>query len=268
MPAAENPIHRWDILVIESDQDTIDALREIIGPELKAAWAGSALEGGNFLRRHDVRVVVCADDLPDLPGLMFFAETRNLWPTTQRVLMCSDLDADLLLHTMREGGILNCLPKPLNREATEHLIEHALRQSRLMESLITMACAWISPDRNQVQHASAGHLPCLLQKTDGAIVQIDGAGMPLGIFHDSAYASHSIGFHPGERFLLYTDGIVEAAAGDGSMFELEGLKSCLAGSKTLRSRPTIDHLLNEVAIFSGNETPSDDRTAVLISQTN
>ena len=137
MPAAENPIHRWDLLVIESNQDTIDALREIIGPELKAAWAGSALEGGNFLRRHDVRVVVCADDLPDLPGLMFFAETRNLWPTTQRVLMCSDLDADLLLHTMREGGILNCLPKPLDREATEHLIEHALRQSRLMESLIT-----------------------------------------------------------------------------------------------------------------------------------
>ena len=123
--------------MIEADQQTVLALRELIDPELRTAWVASALEGGHFLRKHDVRVVICADDLPDLPGLMFLAETRNLWPATQRILMCHDLDADLLLHTMREGGILNYLPKPLDGGATGHLIEHALRQSRMMESLTT-----------------------------------------------------------------------------------------------------------------------------------
>jgi DNA-binding NtrC family response regulator len=135
MPSAEITTRRWDILVIEADGQTNAALLEIIDRELRTAWAATALEGETFLRGNEVRVVICADDLPDFPGLMFLAETRNLWPTTQRILMCRDLDADLLLHTMREGGILNCLPKPLDREATGHLIEHALRQSRMIESL-------------------------------------------------------------------------------------------------------------------------------------
>jgi DNA-binding response OmpR family regulator len=137
MPSEEHTTHRWDILVIEADERTNAVLRDLTDRELRTAWAGTALEGETFMRGNEVRVVICADDLPDLPGLMFLAETRNLWPTTQRILMCRDLDADLLLHTMREGGILNCLPKPLDREATRHMIEHALRQSRMMESLTT-----------------------------------------------------------------------------------------------------------------------------------
>lgn len=136
-----------------------------------------------------------------------------------------------------------------------------------LEMFITMVCAWISPDRSQIRHASAGHLASLLQKSDGEILQIDGAGMPVGIFHDSAYASYSTPFLPGDRLLLYTDGIVEAAAANGSMFEMEGVKDSLARSRPLASRDTIDKLLNEVALFSGNETPSDDRTVVLISRT-
>ena len=136
-----------------------------------------------------------------------------------------------------------------------------------LEMFITMACAWISPDRTQIRHASAGHLASLLQKSDGEILQIDGAGMPVGIFHDRVYTSHSTLFLPGDRLLLYTDGIVEAAAADDSMFEVEGVKACLSRSRTLSSRGTIDKLLGEVALFSGKETPSDDRTVVLISRT-
>ena len=137
-----------------------------------------------------------------------------------------------------------------------------------LEMFITMTCVWISPDRSQIRHASAGHLASLLQKSEGEILQIDGAGMPVGIFHDSVYASYSTPFLPGDRLLLYTDGIVEASAADGSMFELEGVKGCLARSRPLSSRGTIDKMLNEVALFSGKEAPSDDRPAVLISRTN
>ena len=128
---------RWDVLVIEAEGETIRSLRALIDPGLCVGWAESAAEGENILRRSEARVVICADDLPDLPGLMFLAQTRDLWPTTQRILMCRDLDSDLLLHTMREGGVFHYLPKPLDPDATAHLIGHALRQSQLMESLTT-----------------------------------------------------------------------------------------------------------------------------------
>ena len=137
-----------------------------------------------------------------------------------------------------------------------------------LEMFITIVCAWISADRSQIQHASAGHLASILQRMNGEIVQIEGEGMPVGIFHDNVYISHSTPFLPGDRLLLYTDGIVEATASDGSMFELEGVKSSLSRSRARSSKESLEHLLNEVAAFSGDETPSDDRTVVLISRTN
>lgn len=137
-----------------------------------------------------------------------------------------------------------------------------------LEMFITMVCAWISPDRTQIRLASAGHLASILQRAaDGSVLLIDGAGMPLGIFQDSEYASQSVTLSAGDRLLLYTDGIIEATAEDDSMFEMDRVKSCLANSQALSSRATVDRLLDEVAAFAGDEAPSDDRTVMLVSRT-
>jgi len=37
---------------------------------------------------------------------------------------------------MRELSIFNYLPKPLDPMATRHMIEHAIRQNKLIESLL------------------------------------------------------------------------------------------------------------------------------------
>lgn len=128
---------RWDVLVIEGDEETRGALRQLIPAGLRVHWMSTAAEAEPFLRAHEVRLVICADDLPDLPGLMLLAQTRDLWPATQRILMCRDLDADFLAFAIKEGSIFNYLPKPLDADVTRHLIEHSLRQSRLLESLST-----------------------------------------------------------------------------------------------------------------------------------
>ncbi len=148
-------------------------------------------------------------------------------------------------------------------------INHLMSRDLIkLEMFITMVCAWISPDRTQIRLASAGHLASMLQRaSDGGIVLIDGAGMPLGIFQDSEYASQSVALAAGDRLMLYTDGIIEATAEDETMFELERVKDCLARSQALSSRATVDLLLDEVAAFSGNEAPSDDRTILLVSRT-
>lgn len=156
MAVETNRVRRWDVLVIEADGETLRDLKKILDRSLVVAWAGSAEEGGKFLRENQVRVLTCADDLPDLPGLMFLAETRDLWPATQRILLCRDLDADLLLHTMREGGVVHYLPKPVELEATAHLIEHARRQSLLIE---TLTATRLRLDESEVRAAHLASAP-------------------------------------------------------------------------------------------------------------
>ena len=85
-----------------------------------------------------------------------------------------------------------------------------------------------------------------------AIVALHGCGGPFGAR---------------DRILLYTDGIIEATAADDSMFEFGRLKSSLEASLALSSRATVDRLLDDVTAFAGKETPSDDRTLILISRT-
>ena len=136
-----------------------------------------------------------------------------------------------------------------------------------LEMFITIVCTRISADRSRVQSASAGHLSVMLQKADGGIVEIEGKGIPVGIFPGTAYSSEEIAFEPSDRLLLYTDGFIEATNDKDDMFEIERVQECLARSRALSARETVDQLLNEVALFSGDRPPSDDRTIILVTRT-
>jgi len=135
MPISADDPPGCDILVVEPEPETRRILRGILGNR-RVEWVGTAAEGEGLLRREECHLVICADELPDLPGLMLFAAIRDLRPATQRILMCRDLDADFLLHALREGSVLHYLPKPLDPEAASRLIEHALDQNRLMQNLL------------------------------------------------------------------------------------------------------------------------------------
>jgi DNA-binding NtrC family response regulator len=125
------------ILVVEPDVPSCRILSEIFGRDGGVVWCGSAAEGRGRLRAERVRLVVCADDLPDLPGLMLLAETREVSPMAPRILLCRNLDADFLLHAINQSGTYHYLPKPLDPEATERVVRHALDQNRLMEELVS-----------------------------------------------------------------------------------------------------------------------------------
>ncbi|MFZ4775775.1 MAG: SpoIIE family protein phosphatase [Terrimicrobiaceae bacterium] len=196
--------------------------------------------------------------LPDQSTLCVMADVmgKGLPAALLATMLRTNLHAIVATDQTDPGEII----ARINRLMSRDLIK--------LEMFITMVCAWISPDRTQVRLASAGHLASMLQRaSDGGIVLIDGAGMPLGIFQDSEYASQSVALAAGDRLMLYTDGIIEATAEDETMFEMERVTACLARSQALSSRATVDLLLDEVAAFSGNEAPSDDRTILLVSRT-
>src|SRR5581483_5640692 len=68
-------------------------------------------------------------------------------------------------------------------------------------------------ERSTVTIASAGHLPAVLVTTDGPQVVMPPSTPPLGV---GSYPRSSVvaPLHPGEVFLLYTDGLVETREQD------------------------------------------------------
>lgn len=125
-----------DALIVEVDAGIARELVGLLPPGSQVDLASTAKDALELLRERPYRLLFCADDLPDIPGLMVLAETQELWPAMQRILLCADFDADFLLHALKAGNMLHYLPKPLDAGATHQLVEHALGQQRLIAELL------------------------------------------------------------------------------------------------------------------------------------
>ena len=82
----------------------------------------------------------------------------------------------------------------------------------------------------------AGPPPPLLIRADGSMSFIGEGGLPVGLVMGVSYVPIQFTMAPGDRLLLYSDGITEAELKDNTMLEEDGLRTlvgcCLAASGT------------------------------------
>lgn len=90
---------------------------------------------------------------------------------------------------------------------------------------VTAAYAVLDPATHTLTCAAAGHWPALLVR--GARTEVvGGPSLALGISSEGAYDEDRRPLEPGDRFLLYTDGLVEIGAED-PMDHLEAVRKQL-----------------------------------------
>ena len=83
---------------------------------------------------------------------------------------------------------------------------------------ITACCASVDRARETIVYAAAGHPAALLRRRDGRIEQLDERGIVLTLFPSATYSDAEVPFHAGDRLLLFTDGLLEAARKDSDEF--------------------------------------------------
>jgi hypothetical protein len=81
------------------------------------------------------------------------------------------------------------------------------------DGFTTCQAAWFGCGGELVL-ANAGHLPPYLNSQE---IAVDG-GLPLGFLTDVKYEETRLYLHPGDRVLLYSDGVVEARHASGELF--------------------------------------------------
>lgn len=96
---------------------------------------------------------------------------------------------------------------------------------------VTVSYVFVDLDRRLMRHASAGHPPPLVWRAATRDFAQPAETGPLIIdFAAAAYPVTEMALAPGDRVIVYTDGIPEAMRPDGEMFGLERLREIAARS--------------------------------------
>lgn len=92
-------------------------------------------------------------------------------------------------------------------------INRVFKESALSPMFATLVCGRMEAD-GVVELCVAGHCPPVVAGCGGART-VQPTGLPVGTFYSSSYRSTTVRLAPGERLLLYTDGLSEAVDGTG-----------------------------------------------------
>jgi len=89
---------------------------------------------------------------------------------------------------------------------------------------VTAFYARINHSDMTLTYCKAGHvLPILYRAATGECEYLDGDGLPLGILDGAEYAGAQVDVAPGDRLVLYTDGVTELKDAVGRQFGIERL---------------------------------------------
>jgi sigma-B regulation protein RsbU (phosphoserine phosphatase) len=135
-------------------------------------------------------------------------------------------------------------------------------ESALPAQYATLVCGK-STRAGEVEISNAGHPPPLLIRQE-RVDHIDATGLPLGMFRSEQFEVSRLALLPGDTFVLYTDGIVEAEDGLGNAYGTHRLSATAAGSRALGLHALVRACVQDLAAFRGGATKTDDVTVVAI----
>ncbi len=117
---------------------------------------------------------------------------------------------------------------------------------------------------NRLVFTNAGHNAPILARRDGSWLRLAQGGAALGLFPDWNYERGEVEFAPGDRLVLFTDGVTEVSSTEGEEFGEERLVAVLLENRHLSAGELKQRILGEVAKFSGGRF-EDDATLVVVA---
>jgi len=146
-------------------------------------------------------------------------------------------------------------------------VNFSLGERRIDGQFVSIIYAiWDDPNRT-LQVANSG-LPRPLYCHDGKIEVIEATGLPLGLFDDAEYDEFTFRAKPGDMFVFFSDGILDARNKAGDMFGRQRVEEIIGKSWEFSADWVVDSLFKAVAEHAAGVETFDDQTVVAIKVKN
>lgn len=166
-----------------------------------------------------------------------------------------------LQATIRSGlSELNGDPRARIAQVVRSVNRQLYRRSS-PESYSTLVLSHFDAEKMQLYYCNAGHHPPLLF-SDGRVTGLTVGGTVVGLFENWDFEAAEVSLRTGDLLLYFTDGVVEAANGDGEQFGTERVTDIVRNNLFLTADDIQQLLLDQVFEWAGSEDQADDITVV------
>jgi sigma-B regulation protein RsbU (phosphoserine phosphatase) len=129
----------------------------------------------------------------------------------------------------------------------------------------TMVFGMLDLSANRIRLTQAGH-PMPLHQRGKTVTPIGLGGFPVGMLPGVQYEACEFDFLPGDRLVLYSDGVTECNSQTGSEFSVERLSALLCDKRELSLQNAINEIEITLCHWRGSNMFEDDVTLFAIER--
>lgn len=216
---------------------------QIEGFEIAGTWEPARMVGGDYfdvIRLSEKKLGICIADV--------------VGKSVSAALLMANVQATVRAYASRSASPAWLCDR----------VNSVLCANLASEKFVTLFYGVLDAERKTLQYTSAGHPRPILKRASGSVQQLENGGAVLGVFPNWKYEDSFVKLAAGDRLVLFTDGITEAAKTDGEQFGEEGLIHFV---KTFGDEPPLKlnaRLLTNVKSFCDSDL-QDDATLIAIA---
>jgi sigma-B regulation protein RsbU (phosphoserine phosphatase) len=142
-------------------------------------------------------------------------------------------------------------------------VNFSLGERRIDGQFVSLIYA-VWDDRNRTLQVANSGLPRPIYCHDGKIEIIEATGLPLGLFDDADYDEFSFRAKPGDMFVFFSDGILDASNKAEELFGRERVGEIVAANPNASADEMVNLIFQAVAEHASGVEAFDDQTVVAI----
>jgi serine phosphatase RsbU (regulator of sigma subunit) len=116
----------------------------------------------------------------------------------------------------------------------------------------------------RLHYVNAAHCPPIIVCASGELITLETTGMPVGLIEPAEFTVAEQILQPGDKVILYTDGVTEAQSASGEFFGKKRLRAIALDYAASSSQHLHDAVQQAVTAFTEGAPQSDDITLVVL----
>lgn len=136
------------------------------------------------------------------------------------------------------------------------------------DQFVTVFYGILDPISGGLTYCNAGHNPPYLfgSSTDGSLQTLGNTGAALGVIDGVNWKRETVPIVPGGTLVLYTDGVTEALAEDGTFYGPQRLLEAARANHGGAAQHVREAVLASMKEFTGDAPQPDDITLMVVTR--